>query len=180
MKIYTKTGDQGSTSLYGGKRLPKNDIRIEAYGTIDELNSWIGLIGDQVEETSRQFLRKNQEILFVIGSHLAKDQDKEMPLPVLDDAALNGLEDAIDRMDEELIPMTHFILPGGNKLVSQIHITRTVCRRAERSVVALSQLQILDAFIIKYLNRLSDYLFVLSRWVAKKNNVEEIKWIPKK
>lgn len=181
MKIYTKTGDAGETSLFGGKRVLKSDLRIDAYGTVDELNSWIGLIADQDEQNQRKsFLREIQDRLFTIGSELAADPEKpKLKKPDLHDSDVQLLEQAMDQMDEELPEMRNFILPGGNLKVSQIHIARCVCRRAERLVVALHTEQAVAPLVLLYLNRLSDYLFVLSRKVAKELNSEEIAWKPR-
>lgn len=181
MKIYTKTGDDGSTSLYGGKRVSKSDLRVEAYGTIDELNAWIGLIRDEIHgHLIKDFLKDVQDRLFDIGSHLASDPEKNLKLPEINESQIETIEHEIDRMNEMLEPLKYFILPGGSRKISEIHITRTVCRRAERIIVALSQVNSVEIIIIKYLNRLSDYLFVLSRYIAKETGVEENKWIPKK
>lgn len=182
-KIYTKTGDEGSTSLFGGARLPKNHLRIEAYGTVDELNSHLGLVNDHCKACSiadvavPQVLFTIQNKLFVIGSNLASDPNSDFKLPSILEADLKLLEDEIDRMELVLPALTNFILPGGHPLVSECHIARCVCRRAERLTVALNAEWPLDNnLIIKYLNRLSDYLFVLSRFFALQLNVEEILW----
>lgn len=180
MKIYTRTGDDGMTSLFGGTRLPKNHVRIEAYGTVDELNAWVGLVRDQIsDEYSTTVLKKLQDRLFAIGAHLAVDPDKKLPLPEVTDADITLIEDEIDRMTAQLSPLKHFILPGGHKLVSEIHVARTVCRRAERRVMALHQEVPVESVIIVFLNRLSDYLFVLSRWMALQLGIDEIKWNPR-
>ncbi len=176
MKIYTKTGDAGETSLLGGRRVSKADIKIDAYGTVDELNSWIGLIADQrITEDLQEFLRNIQNRLFVIGSLLASNREiKE--LQNIEDADIVDLEKAIDVESANLPELKNFILPGGSTIVSYCHITRAVCRRAERIVVALTEYQQVDDVVLKYLNRLSDYLFVLARKIAKNENVEEIEW----
>ncbi len=180
MKIYTKTGDTGMTSLYGGARLPKNDIRIEAYGTVDELNAWIGSIRDQMPlGKSYHMLKEIQDRLFTIGANLASDPDKEMAAPDLKASDIELLEADIDEMTARLPPLKHFVLPGGHKTVSETHIARTVCRRAERRVISLHEAQAIDILIITYLNRLSDYLFVLSRWIAQDLGADEVKWIPR-
>jgi len=180
MKIYTRTGDDGTTSLYGKKRLAKHHIRIESYGTVDELNSWIGLMADETENSEiENFLRKIQVQLFNIGSHLAADDDAGFKLPEIKIGLIKELEEAIDRMNEDLEPLKTFILPGGDVKISHCHIARTVCRRAERRVVHLAESENVDAHIIKVLNRLSDYLFVLSRYIAYELNVKEIPWDPK-
>ena len=181
MKIYTKTGDQGETSLFGGKRLPKNHIRIEAYGTVDELNSWIGLVRDHTTaETTRILLKEIQDRLFTIGSNLASDPDKEMIVPDIKEGDIERLEQAMDAMNEDLPLLKNFILPGGHTTVSHCHVARCVCRRAERAVVALQQNEPVEAIVIRYLNRLSDYLFVLARKTAQELGAEEVTWQPRK
>jgi cob(I)alamin adenosyltransferase len=181
MKIYTKTGDQGETSLIGGTRVPKYHLRIEAYGTVDELNSWVGLIRDQIgDEHHIQQLLYIQDRLFTIGSLLAADPEKsKMKLPELTEDDCKILEQEMDAMDEQLEPLKSFILPGGHPLVSQIHIARCVCRRAERLIVHLQNEAKTDPVISIYLNRLSDYLFLLSRWTAKNLNADESPWSPR-
>ncbi|MFT3675809.1 MAG: cob(I)yrinic acid a,c-diamide adenosyltransferase [Chitinophagaceae bacterium] len=183
MKIYTRTGDKGTTSLIGGTKVPKSHLRIEAYGTVDELNSHIGLCLDMLtDEASRQLLRLVQDRLFTIGSSLACDPVKEprMRIPDLKEEDITLLEKEIDRMNEALPEMKHFILPGGHVTVSQLHIARCVCRRAERCVVRLEmEDQEVDNIIIRYLNRLSDYLFVLGRYAGMLLNAEEIPWRPR-
>jgi len=180
MKIYTKKGDRGETSLLGGTRVPKHHIRIEAYGTIDELNSWLGLIRDQnISADVKKILIHIQDRLFVIGSHLACDPAKnKMKLPGIFEENILALEKEIDRMNESLPAMKSFILPGGHPVVSYCHIARCVCRRAERCTVNLSEKEKVEAVIIKYLNRLSDYLFVLSRKFSAHLNAGEIPWKP--
>lgn len=184
LKIYTKTGDTGKTSLIGGTKVPKSHIRIEAYGTVDELNAFIGLLGDQLADThGREMLREIQDRLFTIGSSLACDPDKEIAIkiPDLRESDILLLENEIDLMNEKLPEMKSFILPGGNISVSTAHICRTVCRRAERFVVELNEIEPLaQPLIIKYLNRLSDYLFVLARYIGLLHGVTEIKWTPRK
>jgi len=180
MKIYTRTGDDGTTGLYGKKRLAKHHIRIESYGTVDELNSWIGLLADESSNSEiSQFLRKVQVQLFNIGSHLASDKDVAYKLPEIKIGLIQELESTIDTMNEVLEPLKTFILPGGHQRISHCHIARTVCRRAERRVVALAEEEEVDNHIVKVLNRLSDYLFVLSRFMAHELNVKEIPWDPK-
>jgi cob(I)alamin adenosyltransferase len=181
MKIYTKTGDKGLTSLIGGTRVPKHNLRIESYGTIDELNSWIGLIRDQkVDPVSGILLLEIQDRLFTIGSLLASDPEKSrMKLPSLVEDDVISLEQEIDRMETNLPALTSFILPGGNTSVSYVHIARCVCRRAERLVVHLSEEAVIDQIITIYLNRLSDYLFVLSRMYSQLLNAEENPWTPR-
>lgn len=182
MKIYTKTGDIGETSLFGGKRVLKSELRIDAYGTVDELNSWIGLLRDvQTDSSRRELLKEIQDRLFTLGSELAADPDKQnLKKPDLHEADIEKLERAIDAMDEQLEPLKNFVLPGGHIYVSYCHLARTVCRRAERLCVALNQGTTIDPLIIKYLNRLSDYLFTLSRKMAKELNAEEVAWVPRK
>lgn len=176
MKIYTKTGDGGQTGLFSGKRLAKHHPRVEAYGTVDELNACLGLLRDHVEDPAiREELLAQQHHLFALGAALADDRPGQAyQLP--EDAATK-LEDAMDRMDATLPKMTHFVLPGGAPAISFAHLCRTVCRRAERRVVELAQTVELDESIIIYLNRLSDYFFVLSRHIAQMLGVEEVKWI---
>ena len=180
IKIYTKTGDKGNTSLIGGTKVPKNDIRIETYGTVDELNSWIGLVNDQLnDEQFKNELKEIQDRLFTIGSSLATDAEKEnkMKLPDLNDSDIEFLEKRIDAMTAALPPMKNFILPGGHVTVSSIHITRCICRRSERLAVNIQQHKLfIDEKVIQYLNRLSDYLFTLARFAAQKLGVEEIQW----
>jgi cob(I)alamin adenosyltransferase len=181
MKIYTKKGDTGTTQLIGGTRVQKHHIRIEAYGTVDELNSNIGLLADLLNDLKeeKKMLRVIQDKLFTLGSLLAADPEKnKMKLPTIKSTDVEALENAIDAMDEQLPAMTHFVLPGGHQAVSQAHISRCVCRRAERMITHLNEIAEVDAIIIQYLNRLSDYLFTLSRFIAKHFNAEEIKWIP--
>ncbi len=180
IKIYTKTGDKGSTSLIGGTKVPKSHLRIEAYGTIDELNSYIGLCRDLIsDDATRNILLEIQDRLFTIGSSLACDPIKEpkMRIPDLKTEDVLLLENEIDRINDTLPPMKSFILPGGHTTVSQIHVTRCVCRRAERCCVRL-ELESLEVepIILQYLNRLSDYLFILSRYIAKLLEAPEIAW----
>lgn len=181
MKIYTKTGDAGSTMLIGGLRVPKSDIRIEAYGTVDELNAYIGLIRDQdLAYHHKQILKQIQEHLFIMGSALAAAPEKsKMKLPELIPEDIELLEEEIDAMQEILSPLRNFILPGGSTLVSYCHIARCICRRAERITVLLAQESFVEKIILIYLNRLSDYLFVLSRKVAQDNQIEETAWFPR-
>jgi len=181
MKIYTKGGDQGQTSLLGGTRVSKSNVRIHAYGTVDELNAHLGMLGDFTTNKSRQsFIRAVQATLFTIGSHLAADPDKNtMSLPEISEQDVDMLEKAMDEMDQHLPPLKSFVLPGGHQEVSYCHVARCVCRRAERMVIELTAHSPVDALIIKYLNRLSDYLFVLSRLMANELGAEEIPWNPK-
>ncbi len=179
-KIYTKTGDTGNTSLIGGSKVPKSHIRIESYGTVDELNSYLGLVADSfANENTTVLLREIQDRLFTIGSSLACDPDKEtaMKIPDLKEEDIHLLEREIDKMNEVLPEMKSFIIPGGSIAVSNTHITRCVCRRAERMVVLLHyQDSFVDPLVIKYLNRLSDYLFVLARYIGHQEGVNEIPW----
>jgi cob(I)alamin adenosyltransferase len=180
MKIYTKTGDQGFTSLYGGKRLKKDDIRIEAYGTIDELNAFIGLCATRLKkEDLKLFLQKIQSRLFTIGSNLASDPEKEMITPDILPEDIRDLENKIDEWDQVLPRLKYFILPGGGEDASYAHVCRTVCRRAERRIITLSEYSAVDPLIITYVNRLSDFFFVLSRILGHENGEEEIPWIPR-
>ncbi len=181
MKIYTKTGDQGTTSLFGGKRVSKADLRIDTYGTVDELNSYIGLLRDQeVNQKRKDFLVEIQDRLFTIGSILATEPgNTKVKIPHLLPTDIEVLEKEIDRMDASLPPMRFFVLPGGHASVSFCHIARTVCRRTERLVIALNAIEVIDALVIQYLNRLSDYLFMLSRLMTQELNVEETPWKPR-
>jgi cob(I)alamin adenosyltransferase len=183
MKIYTRTGDHGSTSLVGGTRVPKSYLRIEAYGTVDELNSYLGLLRDQeVNAPRRELLKEIQDRLFTIGANLASEPDQtRRPLPDLYEADVERLEQAMDQMDLSLAPLRHFVLPGGHPSVSFGHVARTVCRRAERVAVALAAEpnEYVADLVVKYLNRLSDYLFVLCRAMAHDLGVEEVKWHPR-
>ncbi len=183
MKIYTKTGDKGTTSLIGGTKVSKAHLRIESYGTVDELNSYIGLCKDLLtDDAGKKILLEVQDRLFTIGSSLACDPVKEpkMKIPDLKESDVELLEKEIDRMNETIPPMKNFILPGGHPNLSHLHIARCVCRRAERCCVRLeAEEQEVENIIIKYLNRLSDYLFVLSRYSGHQMNVEEIPWKPR-
>lgn len=181
-KIYTKTGDKGSTSLLGGTKVLKSDLRIEAYGTVDELNSYVGLCRDLLkDEPSITILQEIQDRLFTIGSSLACDPEKEpkMKIPDLKEEDVQLLEKEMDRMNESLPEMKNFVLPGGHPTVSHLHIARCVCRRAERCCVRLNQEEKEDPIIIKYLNRLSDYFFVLARYTAHFLQAKEIPWKPR-
>lgn len=182
MKIYTKTGDQGETSLLGGSRVLKSDLQIESFGTVDELNSYIGLIRDQFQDQDEiDFLIDIQDRLFTIGSHLANDGKKEkIKIPPILEKNISKLEIEIDQMETKLPPMRAFVLPGGHTTVSFIHIARCICRRAERGVVRLNQMDNnVQPIIVQYLNRLSDYLFVLSRYKSQELKANEIEWKPK-
>jgi cob(I)alamin adenosyltransferase len=178
MKIYTKTGDKGTTSLFGGKRVPKHHIRIESYGTVDELNSYIGLIRDQkIDKNTFDVLIEIQDRLFTLGSMLATEPGNEkVKVPQLFEEDITLLENEIDKMNEVLPEMRSFVLPGGHPTVSYCHIARCVCRRAERLAVHLSEIEKVQEIVVKYLNRLSDYLFVLSRKLTQDNKANEIPW----
>lgn len=189
MKIYTKTGDKGTTALFGGTRVPKHHIRIDSYGTVDELNSHIGLIRDQeIDPRSKEILVHIQDRLFTVGAVLATDPEKmtlkngkdRLNIPRVDEEDITLLETEMDKMNDHLPPMTHFVLPGGHTTVSYCHIARCVCRRAERLATALYEAEPFDKYTLKYLNRLSDYLFVLARKLSNDLQADEIKWIPKK
>lgn len=189
MKVYTKTGDTGTTALFGGTRVPKHHIRIESYGTVDELNSHIGLIRDQeINPIYKNVLIEVQDRLFTVGAILATPPEKEtlksgekrlQNLGIVE-TDIEFLENQIDSMEESLPPMTHFVLPGGHTTVSYCHIARCVCRRAERLAVHLNDIEPTNQMVIKYLNRLSDYLFVLARKLSYDLNAEEVQWIPRK
>ena len=179
MKIYTKSGDAGMTSLLGGKRLKKYDAQIEAYGTVDELNSHLGLLISLAREFDDvDLLIDIQNRLFDLGSILAKDPNKDIPVPIIDESDIGALENAIDTMEQSLQPLRNFILPGGTLAVSQAHVCRTVCRRAERRVIALERDDL--SIQVKYLNRLSDYLFVKARHIAHVQGSAEVVWSSKK
>ncbi len=186
MKIYTKSGDSGTTSLFGGERVLKYHLRIESYGTIDELNSYIGLIYVQdISNIHKNTLIEIQKMLFVIGTILSTPKHKEqlkngknrLKIFISEDN-IAFLENMIDAIELSLPTITHFILPGGNSIVAQCHIARCVCRRAERLLVQLSQNEDIDVLILKYINRLSDFLFVLARKISVEQKAEEIPWIP--
>ncbi len=184
MKIYTKTGDKGNTSLYGGTKVPKNHLRIESYGTVDELNAFIGLLLSQINDNDVvNQLNTIQNSLFALGAELATPNDKlwlENGKPRLQQMIQNNnvteLEHWIDAMETQLEPLQNFILPAGNQSIASAHICRTVCRRAERIVVALNEFETTREICVQYLNRLSDYFFVLARYIAKSENIKEIKW----
>lgn len=178
MKIYTKTGDTGTTSLFGGRRVPKSHFRIEAYGTVDELNAHIGLLRDQeVNKPIQEILIEIQNKLFAIGSLLATEPDNEKSkVPQLSDQDVIFLENKMDNMDSTLPALRNFVLPGGHVSVSIGHITRTVCRRAERLIIALDSVEKVDPLVIQYINRLSDYLFVLCRKMALDLGIRETPW----
>ena len=189
MKIYTKTGDKGTTALFGGTRVPKHHIRIESYGTVDELNSHIGLVRDQdINKHYKSILVLIQNKLFTVGAILATDPEKavlksgkaRLNIPKISTEDIELLENEIDAMNSELPPMTNFVLPGGHQTVSFCHIARCVCRRAERLATALHELEPFQIETLTYLNRLSDYLFVLARKLSSDLHAEEVKWIPEK
>jgi cob(I)alamin adenosyltransferase len=182
MKLYTKTGDDGYTSLIGGTRVPKYDLRIESYGTVDELNSYIGLIRSQeIDEQHKLMLKEIQDRLFTIGSSLAADPERsKMKIPDLHPEDIALLESEMDRMEADLPELKHFILPGGSNAVSFCHLARCVCRRAERITIALSENSFVEEKVKVYLNRLSDYLFMLARKIGYDQNIAESTWIPRK
>ncbi len=189
MKIYTKTGDKGTTALFGGTRVPKYHIRIESYGTVDELNSHLGLIRDQkINRHYKKILMKIQDKLFTVGAILATDPKKailksgkeRLNIPKIKKEDISILETEMDLMNDALPPMTHFVLPGGHTTVSHCHIARCVCRRAERLATFLHEQEPIDEAVLMYLNRLSDYLFVLARKLSNDLQAEEIQWIPEK
>jgi cob(I)alamin adenosyltransferase len=189
MKVYTKTGDKGTTALFGGTRVPKHHIRIESYGTVDELNSHIGLIRDQdINPLYKNVLIEIQDRLFTVGAILATPPEKEilkngkqrLNINRISNEDILFLENEIDAMDALLPQMTHFVLPGGHTTVSYCHIARCVCRRAERLATHLHELEPTDEQVLTYLNRLSDYLFVLARKLSQDLNANEVQWIPRK
>lgn len=181
MKIYTRTGDKGETSLLGGTRVPKHHLRIECYGTVDELNSWVGLVrAGFTEPDVQKILDDVQNNLFVAGSHLATDPAKtNVKVPELEEQDITDLEEAMDAMDKQLPPLKNFVLPGGSVEVAHAHLARCVCRRAERLATQLSYNEVVSPVVLRYLNRLSDYFFVLGRFIAHTNNVKEIPWKPR-
>lgn len=181
MKIYTKKGDTGQTSLIGGTRVPKHHVRIEAYGTVDELNSWLGVLRDySPDESLRDLLYEIQDRLFTLGSNLAADPEKNrMQLPDLMEADVERLEQSIDVLETELPALTNFVLPGGHLPNSFAHVARCVCRRAERCVVLLAEQTSVDPIALRYLNRLSDWLFVFSRVLSQRAGATEILWKPR-
>ncbi|HAA13935.1 MAG TPA: cob(I)yrinic acid a,c-diamide adenosyltransferase [Cytophagales bacterium] len=182
MKIYTRTGDKGTTSLLGGTRVAKHHLRIEAYGTVDELNSWLGLLRDQPlsEQVGGELLKEIQDRLFTIGSNLAMEmEESKKQLPDLHQEDIVRLEAAMDTMNEDIPPLRSFVLPGGQVSASQAHVARTVCRRAERAVIALDDEEFVPALVIQYLNRLSDYLFTLARAWTHAAGAEETPWKPR-
>lgn len=179
MKIYTKTGDKGTTSLVGGTRVPKTHIRLEAYGTVDELNSHLGLLITYLsDEQDRDFLQQVQDKLFVVGSHLATDQEKTKlkDASIITPEQVETMEREIDRLDALLPSLTAFVLPGGSRGAAVCHVCRTVCRRAERRILALSEQAEISSELLAYVNRLSDYLFILSRKINLDEKKDEIFW----
>lgn len=179
MKIYTKGGDKGKTSLFGNTRVDKDDLRIEAYGTVDELNSMIGMLSSyDTSAQSKTQLEAIQKKLFDVGSHLAADPDFDYPLPEIKEESVQSLENHIDEMNKYLVPLKNFILPGGSKASAEAHLCRTICRRAERRVVTLSKVEEVKPIVIIYLNRLSDYFFVLARFILHSEGLSEIAWTP--
>ena len=180
MKIYTKKGDDGTTGLLGGTRVPKHHLRIEAYGTVDELNSYLGILRD-IQPLHQDIILEIQDRLFTLGSHLAVDPSHvgKMKLPEVSEQDITRLENEMDAMDEVLPPMKNFVLPGGHIAVSHCHVARTICRRAERCVASLNDHEEVEPIIMTYLNRLSDYLFVLSRKLTMELDAIEKPWLPK-
>lgn len=181
-KIYTKTGDQGETSLIGGLRVPKNHPRIEAYGDVDELKSWVGLLRDQeIDILHKKMLIEIQDRLFTIESHLAAEEPGfAANLPAITDKHVLPLEQEIDRMNIDLPALNSFILPGGCMAASYCHVARTICRRVERRIISLTHTTAIDPVIIRYINRLSDYLFVLARHITLTADGIETPWMPRR
>ncbi|MFN3587745.1 MAG: cob(I)yrinic acid a,c-diamide adenosyltransferase [Spirosomataceae bacterium] len=181
MKIYTKTGDTGTTSLVGGSRIGKGEVKIEAYGTIDELNAWIGVLGDLPEnEQRKEKLKEIQDRLFTIGAELASEVElRKKAIPDLNDSDISILETWMDEMEKDIPPLRAFVLPGGHLAVSYAHVARTVCRRAERQIIRLKKFEEVHPLIIPYVNRLSDFLFMLSRKITQETGSEEIAWKPR-
>lgn len=182
MKVYTKQGDKGQTSLLGGTRVPKHHLRIEAYGTVDELNSWMGMLKDhEVAAPYAGILKNIQDQLFTLGSNLASDPEaNRMTLPQIEEADVLALELSIDKMEEGLPALKNFVLPGGHPASSSAHVARCVCRRAERLVVHLSEASPVQEVSLRYLNRLSDWLFVFSRELIRLSGAKEVVWSPRK
>lgn len=177
MKVYTRTGDDGKTSLFSGKRVPKHDLRITSYGTIDELNSWVGAIRDHADQETKKELIVIQNDLMTIGAQLANDRG-DLPIPKIEQNHVQTLEKSIDRITEQLPPLKNFVIPGGHPQVSNTHLARCVCRRAERYITELKEVALVDPEIIFYVNRLSDYFFTLARKFTQDLNIKEIKWEP--
>lgn len=181
MKIYTKKGDAGETSLFGGQRVPKSAERIEAYGTVDELNSYVGLAASyDLSDAGKHYLRRVQELLFILGADLATPPSSETRINRIDEEDTAFLENAIDEMQEGLEPLKNFILPGGSKPGATLHIARTVCRRAERAAVACQQTDNISDECLRFLNRLSDFFFVMARFENKDAGIREETWKPEK
>lgn len=183
MKIYTRTGDQGQTSLLGGTRVPKHHLRIECYGTVDELNSYLGVLKDyETAAPEAAFIKAIQDNLFTLGSHLATSSEAsdKLQLPEIDESAIQALEASIDSMDQELPALRNFVLPGGHPANSFAHVARCVCRRAERLVVQLNEEESVNEVILRYLNRLSDWLFTYARLMSHRSGSEEVAWTPRK
>lgn len=181
MKIYTKKGDKGQTSLIGGSRVPKYHVRIEAYGSVDELNSWLGLLGSiEALDDQKKLIHRIQNELFNIGSILATEEGSSFKPPAIDSEIIVAMETSMDSMQSELPELKNFVLPGGDPANAQAHIARCVCRRAERKIVELAENEEMQEEILSTVNRLSDWLFVLSRWILFKSGGEEIKWQSRK
>ncbi len=183
MKIYTRTGDDGTTALFGGGRVPKSHPRIAAYGTIDELNAWLGLARTQLlpeESDLEALLQRLQGMLFEIGADLATPLDSRARTVRIESAHTEAIEREIDRLEAQLPPLKTFILPGGTPAAATLHIARTVCRRAERLVVEAAQQEVLNPEVMRFLNRLSDLLFVLARWINHQRGLSETPWLPEK
>ncbi len=181
MKIYTKKGDKGETSLFGGTRVPKHHLRIEAYGTLDELNSWLGVVADHLPDghAKKIWIHRIQDKIFSLGSQMAADPSKtKLKTPDITSNDITFLESTIDEMDEALPELRSFILPGGHPAASFCHVARTVCRRAERLATQLSEQETVEEIALQYLNRLSDWLFILSRWLVYESGGKEIVWKP--
>lgn len=178
MRIYTKTGDKGETSLLGGKRVPKNDLRIETYGTVDELNSLLGVIrAMRISKKLDSILRKIQEDIFVLGADLASPEEKKASVPPrIGENQIADLEKVIDELEPKLPPLRNFIFPGGTPPAAYLHLARAVCRRAERCAISLKRAEPISPSIIVYLNRLSDLLFILARWVNREVGAGEAAW----
>jgi len=178
-KIYTKTGDKGRTSLFGGQKVSKSHLRIAAFGEVDELNSYMGLLAAYtINAPYQDYLFSLQHTLFNLGASLATEEETKFSLPKVKEEDIKSLETEIDRFTEELPPLKQFILPGGHREVAFCHVARCVCRRAERSVVALHEHQAVDPLVLQFLNRLSDYLFVFARLMTKNLGAEEVFWKP--
>lgn len=181
MKIYTKTGDKGTTSLFGGARVNKDDLRIEAYGTIDELNATLAMLIECIDQNDlKASIIAIQSSLFDMGSYLAADPSGDFKMPGVDAEDCNTLEKLIDQYNKDLKPLTNFVLPGGSEGNARAHLARTICRRAERRVVSLQKVSEVKEEIVIYLNRLSDLLFIISRWIAQEKGTSEILWTAKK